>query len=64
MPLPVYTSDGFVPRWTGYGPNMQQFVRLATAPELERETQEVLEAKRAEGWPDRLRPASAGQPHQ
>lgn len=30
VPAPVYTSDGYVPGCTGYGPNLEQFVRLAT----------------------------------
>jgi hypothetical protein len=47
VPLPVYTSGGFVPGCTGYGPTMEQFVRLATA----------------KGWPVTLRRASAGRPH-
>lgn len=46
VPLPVNDSDGFVPGCTGYGPNMEQFVRLVTA----------------KGWPVALRRASAGRP--
>jgi hypothetical protein len=46
VPLPLLTSEGFVPGCTAYGPNMEQFVRLATA----------------KGWPVALRPASAGRP--
>jgi hypothetical protein len=46
VPLPVYTSEGFVPGCTGYGPTMEQLVRLATA----------------QGWPVALRRAAAGRP--
>lgn len=30
VPAPLNTSDGFVPGCTGYGPNLEQFVQLAT----------------------------------
>jgi hypothetical protein len=46
VPLPLSTSDGFVPGCTGYGPTTEQLVRLAAR----------------EGWPVRLRLASAGRP--
>jgi hypothetical protein len=46
VPLPVNDSDGFVPGCTGYGPNTEQLVRLATA----------------QGWPVKLRRAQDGPP--
>jgi hypothetical protein len=46
VPFPVYDSAGYMPGCTGYGPNIEQFVRLATA----------------KGFPITLRKAKAGRP--
>lgn len=46
VPLPVHDSDGYKPGCQGYGPTIEQFVRLATA----------------QGWPITLRTARMGAP--